>query len=187
MIALLQPHPWYQMYQNIAHVKFPSEIKPVRMIIIIPEHPTPLEGFSISQLPTSVSLILQATTSMSKACINKKPMDTILANSMYPSKNVFGIHIVEMKNANTMRNLIPQQPSWNRAAPVFLTRIIQSTKAWKQARTKLILIMALGPMQAAPSPDQVGQERASGRISTSLRAVKRRMIEIINQKNWKKT
>ena len=53
----------------------------------------------------------------------------------------------------TAENFNSQQPSWNTDANVFLARIIQKTIPWKQAKTKLILIIAEGPRQAVLSPD----------------------------------
>jgi hypothetical protein len=61
-----------------------------------------------------------------------------------------------MKRAMTNNHLRSQHPSWKTATAVFLASMTQKTIAWKQARTKLILIIAEVPMQVDPSPDSSG-------------------------------
>ena len=88
-----------------------------------------------------------------------------------------------MKNTRTKRNLNPQHPSWNIDDAVFLANMTHSTTAWKQAKTKLILIRTEGPMQAEPPPAASLHYIASGRMSTSFLAVKRSIIAIHIQEN----
>jgi hypothetical protein len=59
--------------------------------------------------------------------------------------------MVPTKKQNTKKNLKPQHPSWKIEAAVFLPRIMKKISKWKQASTKLILIMAEGPIHQLPS------------------------------------
>jgi hypothetical protein len=88
---------------------------------------------------------------MSRACTIRKNIEMILANAIYPIKKLFGIHIVPTKKQNTKKNFVPQHPSWKIEAAVFLPRIMKKISRWKQANTKLILIIAEGPMHQLPS------------------------------------
>ncbi len=88
-----------------------------------------------------------------------------------------------MKKIKTNKNLKNQHPSWNTDAIVFLAQITHKTTVCMQARTKLILIIADGPIQAVPSPDSVGHYKKSGNTSTSFLAEKSRAIAISIQKN----
>jgi len=64
-----------------------------------------------------------------------------------------GIHNEAPKAIITAANFNSQHPSWNTDANVFLARIMQKTIPWKQAKTKLILMIAEGPRHAVLSPD----------------------------------
>lgn len=97
------------------------------------------------------------------------------------------IHILPTKAPKTIRNLVPQQPSWKIEAAVFLARITQSTITWKHARTKLILMIAEGPRQAAEPPDSSGHYRYEGKTSTMCLAVKSNKIDTKIQNAWKNT
>ena len=66
-------------------------------------------------------------------------------------------------------------------AGVFLARIMQKTKVWKHARTKLILIIAEGPIHAEDPPDSSGHCINLGKTSTIFLAVNRRRIETKTQ------
>jgi hypothetical protein len=62
------------------------------------------------------------------------------------------MYILPMNIKVIRRILKVQHPSWNIAAIVFFEQISTSVNRWKMNRTKLILIIALGPMQASPPP-----------------------------------
>lgn len=106
-------------------------------------------------------------------------------------KKLFGIHIVPMKKQSTNKNLMPHTPSWKIDAAAFLPRITIKTIKWKQARTKLILMIAEGPMHQLPSllgiSSTLGHCKASGKMSTSFLAVNSRIMETVAQNIWKTT
>ena len=110
-----------------------------------------------------------------------------LEKVIYPKKKEFGIHIVIIKKMSTNKNLKNQHPSWKTEAIVFLAHIMHSTIACKQASTKLILMIAEGPMHAVGSSSSPGHYKKSGKWSTSFLAEKSKAIAMRIQKNWKTT
>ena len=71
----------------------------------------------------------------------------------------FGIQRDAVVRPSMIRLLTPQHPSWNIAAPWFLTQVTQNIIKWKIARQKLSRTKALAPAHAFDPPDYLGQSR----------------------------